>query len=70
METSKARLAFHAIRSPNPRAARARRLTRLVLALAAAGILAGLVFAPAACAATGDLVISGRGNGQGQGMSQ
>ncbi len=50
--------------------ARAHRMTRLVLALAAAGILAGLVFAPAASAATGDFVISGRGNGQGQGMSQ
>ena len=44
--------------------------TRLALALAAAGILAGLVFAPAASAATGDFVISGRGNGQGQGLSQ
>ncbi len=50
--------------------ARAHRMTRLVLALAAAGILAGLAFAPAASAATGDFVISGRGNGQGQGMSQ
>ena len=49
---------------------RTRRMTRLVIALAAAGILAGLAFAPAASAATGDFIISGRGNGQGQGMSQ
>ena len=49
---------------------RPRRTTRLAFALAAAGILAGLVFAPAASAATGDFIISGRGNGQGQGLSQ
>jgi SpoIID/LytB domain protein len=63
-------LAIHPVCPRRPRAARTRRLTRLVLALAAAGILAGLAFAPAASAATGDFVISGRGNGQGQGMSQ
>jgi SpoIID/LytB domain protein len=42
----------------------------LFIVLAAVGILAGLVLAPAASAATGDFIISGRGYGQGQGMSQ
>ena len=70
MEIRNTPLTFHTARPTNPRPARARRVTRFVLALAAAGILAGLVFAPAASAATGDFIISGRGNGQGQGMSQ
>jgi len=59
-----------AVRPTSPRPGRSRRTRRLIIALAAAGIIAGLVFAPAASAATGDFVISGRGNGQGQGMSQ
>jgi SpoIID/LytB domain protein len=37
---------------------------------AAIATLAGFVYAPVASAATGDFVISGRGYGQGQGMSQ
>jgi SpoIID/LytB domain protein len=55
---------------PKPPRSRARRLTRLAILVGAATILAGLVFAPAVSAATGDFVITGRGNGQGQGMSQ
>ena len=70
MEIRNTPLTFHTARPTNPRPARARRATRLALTLAAAAIVAGLVFAPAASAATGDFVISGRGNGQGQGMSQ
>ena len=70
MEISKSRLASQHVRYRNPRHSRARRIRRLIIALAAAAIFAGLVFAPAASAATGDFVISGRGNGQGQGMSQ
>ena len=50
--------------------ARLRRLRTFIIAVAAAGVLAGLVFAPAASAATGDFVISGRGDGHGAGMSQ
>ncbi len=42
----------------------------LLAALTAAGILAGLVFAPSASASTGDFVISGRGYGHAMGMSQ
>ena len=53
-----------------PRPACMRRLKTLILAVAAAGILSGFVFASAASAATGDFIISGRGYGQGQGMSQ
>jgi SpoIID/LytB domain protein len=47
-----------------------RRVTQLAIALGAAAILAVFVFAPAASAATGDFIITGRGYGQGQGMSQ
>jgi SpoIID/LytB domain protein len=45
-------------------------MIRLAVAFGALTILAGLVFAPVASAATGDFIISGRGYGQGQGMSQ
>jgi SpoIID/LytB domain protein len=48
----------------------ARRARWLFIALAAVGVLGGLVFVPVATAASGDFVISGRGYGQGQGMSQ
>ncbi len=47
-----------------------RRARGLFIALAAAGVLSGLVFVPVASAAGGDFVISGRGYGQGAGMSQ
>jgi SpoIID/LytB domain protein len=63
-------LASRSARSPQPRRSRACRVTRLAIIVGAAAILAGLVFAPAASAATGDFIITGRGNGQGQGMSQ
>ena len=47
-----------------------RRARWLFIVLAAVGVLAGLVCVPVASAASGDFVISGRGFGQGQGMSQ
>ena len=47
-----------------------RRSFLVVLAVAAVAVSAGLVFAPAASAATGDVTISGRGSGHAQGMSQ
>jgi len=40
------------------------------VALGAAALLAGFVFAPAASAATGDFIITGRGYGQGEGLGQ
>ena len=49
---------------------RPRRMVRLATALGALAVFAGLVFAPVASAATGDFIITGRGYGQGQGMSQ
>jgi SpoIID/LytB domain protein len=55
---------------PDHRWSQRRRVTGLIIALATVGILAGLIFAPLASAATGDFIISGRGYGQGQGMSQ
>jgi stage II sporulation protein D len=70
VDRSKFSRAYQASRPMNPRRFRARRTTKLVILLAAAGILAGLVFAPMASAATGDFVITGRGNGHGEGMSQ
>ena len=61
--------------SPGPhsrayRRTHAHRAVRLAVALAAAALLAGFVFAPAASAATGDFIITGRGYGQGEGLSQ
>jgi SpoIID/LytB domain protein len=47
-----------------------RRVAGLAVALMAVAILSGFVFAPAASAAAGDFIITGRGYGQGQGMSQ
>jgi SpoIID/LytB domain protein len=47
-----------------------RRMTRLAIAVGAVAVLTGLVFVPVASAATGDFIITGRGYGQGQGMSQ
>jgi SpoIID/LytB domain protein len=43
---------------------------RLVIALAAASVVIAFMLAPAAQAAAGDFVISGRGYGHGEGMSQ
>jgi SpoIID/LytB domain protein len=70
VEIERPSLASHAVRPPNSQRSRVRRLARLAIALGAAAVLAGFVFAPAASAATGDFVITGRGYGQGQGMSQ
>jgi len=70
MEISTSPLVDHTDRPPVRRRIYVRRLKTLILALAAAAVLAGFVFAPAASAATGDFVISGRGYGHGAGMSQ
>jgi SpoIID/LytB domain protein len=45
-------------------------MIRLAVLAGSAAILAGFVFSPVAFAATGDFIITGRGYGQGVGMSQ
>ena len=58
------------VRPPSSRDTHVRRLKRLLIALVVGGVLATFVFTPAALAATGDFLISGRGYGHGEGMSQ
>ena len=55
---------------PNRPRALSPRLGRLLAVLTLAAVLAGFGFAPAASAATGDFVITGRGKGHGTGLSQ
>jgi hypothetical protein len=62
--------ALHAVRPRNTRRSWARRMIRLAVLAGSAAILAGFVFSPVAFAATGDFIITGRGYGQGVGMSQ
>ena len=70
MKTAAPSLASRTVSPPDSRSSRACRLVRLVVALATAAVVAGFVLAPVASAATGDFVITGRGYGHGQGMSQ
>ena len=70
MEMPTATRVTPADRPPNACRSRARFLTWLAVVAAGIAILSGFVYAPVAFAATGDFIISGRGNGQGQGMSQ
>jgi stage II sporulation protein D len=52
------------------RSARLRRLSRFLAALAVAGVLAAFVLTSSALAAGGDFILTGRGYGHGEGMSQ